>query len=446
MQTPSNYILETSKEYSIYVATSRAIPQVTDGLKDGQRKALWLLRNRAEKIKTFSLTGALLESNLYVHGDTSASDTIGKLAAPYLNNIPLIEGIGAFGTKVAPDSIGAPRYTYVKRSKFAEHFLYADMDLVPTQENYDGSNIQPITFLPLIPLVLLNGVSGIAVGWSTEILPRNINDLINATQNALKGLDIAKLIPNYQNYNIKVKNIADNSWEFSGKLKIIDSSSVKITELPPNLSLEQFKDRLDSLEDENKINGYTDNSTDNINIDVKFKRGSIVDWKIEDAINFFKLRSKKTERIVVVDWNCRAIRTYVNAEDLVKDFAEWRFNYYIKRYENLLKNAQVDYTFNSAIIKCFDDNLPSVLSQIENKQELMELIREITKEFSISNDEIDKLSSFASYRWTKEYYIATIKRIKELEASIKKYQNLLKNPKKIKDIYIDELETLKGKV
>ena len=73
MQTTSEYILETSKDYSIYVCSNRAIPSVTDGLKDGQRKAMWLLRNKTEKIKTFSLSGEMISSGLYLHGDASGT-------------------------------------------------------------------------------------------------------------------------------------------------------------------------------------------------------------------------------------------------------------------------------------------------------------------------------------------------------------------------------------
>ena len=191
----SQYILDTSREYSIYVCSDRAIPYATDGLKDVQRKALWLMRNKGDKIKTVSLAGEMISSELYVHGDASAGEAVSMLAAPYLNNIPLIEGIGAFGTRVAPkDGIGAPRYTYVKKSKITQELVYADLDIVSLKENYSGQ-LEPKTFLPLIPLLLLNGVSGIAVGWSTDILPRKPSDIIDACISALDGKEIPEIQP-----------------------------------------------------------------------------------------------------------------------------------------------------------------------------------------------------------------------------------------------------------
>ena len=76
----SDYVKGTSREYSIYVCSSRAIPNISDGLKDSQRKALWMLRNKAEKIKTVSLSGEMISEGIYLSGDMSASMAISMLA------------------------------------------------------------------------------------------------------------------------------------------------------------------------------------------------------------------------------------------------------------------------------------------------------------------------------------------------------------------------------
>lgn len=139
----SDYINTSSKEYALYTAQNRAIPSICDGLKDGQRKMLWIIRNKSEKIKTISLSGAAIQEGIFLHGDVSASDTISRLAAPYLNNVTLLEGVGAFGTRVTPDGWGAPRYTYVKKNKATQALLYPDLDIVPLKPNYDGSVMEP---------------------------------------------------------------------------------------------------------------------------------------------------------------------------------------------------------------------------------------------------------------------------------------------------------------
>jgi DNA topoisomerase-2 len=184
----TDFIKTTSRDYSIYVCQSRGIPAVSDGLKDSQRKALFVIKPMTEQIKTVSLAGSMLSSNTYLHGDASATEAISLMAAPYCNNICLLAGVGAFGTRVGPTDWGAPRYTYVKKNAYTESLIYQDYDIIPLKENYDGSVMEPKHFLPVIPLVLLNGVSGIAVGWSTEILPRAFKDIVYSTSPVKENL------------------------------------------------------------------------------------------------------------------------------------------------------------------------------------------------------------------------------------------------------------------
>ena len=231
-ENSSDFINRISREYALYVLDSRAIPSFTDGLKYVQRMALWVLRNRAEQVKTVALTGQMMMEELYVHGDKSCNDAISLLAAPYCNNVTLITPKATFGTRKSPvKGIGAARYTYVQRSPFAQKVLYQDLDIVPMTENHDGSNMIPVTFFPILPLVLLNGVKGIATGWSTNILPRKLEDLVKATQEAIAtGKVTTKLMPHYEKYNADIKEIEKNKYAICGKLKIKNTSTVVITE------------------------------------------------------------------------------------------------------------------------------------------------------------------------------------------------------------------------
>jgi len=443
----SNYLLESSREYAIYVCDTRGIPYVTDGLKTGQRMALWLLRNRAEKMKTFALAGLLLYEKLYVHGDASANSAIGLLAAPYKNNHCLIEGLGQFGSRIAPDGdgIGAPRYTEVRRSKAAEAFLYQDLDLVPLEDNYDGSTQQPKHFLPLIPIVLLNGVSGVAVGWSTDILPRSLKALIEATKAAMMGLPVPVLEPHYARYNITVKPTGKpNQWELSGQAEIVDHATVRITELPPGLSIEAFRKRLAEMEDEEQIVNFADRSTENIDITVKLKRGTTKDWTKEHAIDFFKLREKTTERIVVVDWGRNGIRTYDTAEQLVVDFAAWRLGWYTKRYEKFLRDDSYELIYWYALRALFANGFPQSLGTFSTKEAMEAKIMEITGSIGIDASQLERIVNLPTYRWTEDFRNTVNKRITELEAAVSSHQTILASPDKLKRIYIDELDRLKS--
>lgn len=458
----TQFIKDTSREYSIYVCQNRGIPSIADGLKDAQRKILNVIKPVNEKIKTISLTGMLISSNTYNHGDAAASDAISMMAAPYCNNLPLLSGVGSFGTRIGPTDWGAPRYTYVKKSTYTESLIYTDHDIVPLKENYDGSVLEPVHFLPLIPMVLLNGISGIAVGWSTDILPRSFNSLIDATLAAIDNKPIPDLMPSYDYLDIDVKRLAPNSYEFSGKVTI-DNYIVTVTELPPDLSLEKFKTRLNKLEDEDLIQTYTDRSSDTINIEIRFKRGAIngspstttiVDgkkvvtpakepWTTDDVIDFLKLRSKNSERIVVLDWNGDTIKQYDDPSQLVKDFVEWRLGFYTKRYQKLISDTTVQLNWNEALKACYDANLPAFLPKATNKAELVEKISKIVSKISIDASQIDRISSLPSYRWAKDSYVAICQTIQELTNTIAEYNRILNSPSELKSVYRKEVIALK---
>ncbi len=438
-QSSSDYILGISKEYSLYVCENRAIPKVSDGLKDAQRKAIWLLRNRTDKIKTISLAGTMISENIYTHGDASAAGAISMLAAPYTNNVPLLEGIGTFGTRVAPTEVAAPRYTYVKKSKMAEKFLLQDLDIVPLKDNYDGSTKEPVHFLPLIPLVLLNGISGIAVGWSTEILPRKFQDLVRATIDVLDGKKIKRVPPGYSYLDVDVVPIEGNTWEFSGKATVIDHSTIHITELPPDMNLEKLKAKLDKMEEEGTISSYVDRSTETIDVKVKFKRKTVDSWTDTQCIDFLKLRSKRVERIVVIDWNSERIRQYDSAETVIKEFAEWRLGWYKTRYEKLLADDEYELKFWLGVKTCFDKKLPTFLGKIKSREAVEEKVSSLTKGIGLDQKQLDRIVSLPTYRWAQDYYEIVCKKIAELQENINLYTAVLADEELRKAIYRDEL-------
>jgi DNA gyrase/topoisomerase IV subunit A len=455
--TPSEYILMSSREYSIYIAANRAIPAVTDGLKYGQRIALWLLRNKADKIKTMALGGMCTAEKLYVHGDVSINNAISLLAAPYSNNVMLIEGLGHFGSRLKPgaEGIGAPRYTEVRRSKAASAFLYNDLDLVPLGVNYDGSVPSPINFLPIIPTVLLNGISGIAVGYSTSILPRSHKAIVQATLDAIQGRPIKRLVPHYERYDITVKEgVKDNQWQFDGKLEIVDTSTIRITELPPGLSIAEFRKRLMALVDKTPkeqdeegvwVVDYIDRSTKTINIDVKFKRGSLKGWTKPKAIAFFKLQERVTERIVVLSWDQKKVITYDTAEKLVQDFVEWRLGFYTKRYEKMVIDTNDELSYWRILQILFKNGFTKKLGTFVNRTTMADEVRAIVKKAKIiaTDAHIERAIGLPTYRWTKDFESEIVGKIEGYEADIKSYRETLADPAKLKAVYVGELEELK---
>lgn len=441
-QGTTEYIKSTSRDYSIYVCQTRGIPSVCDGLKDAQRKALFVMKPKGDKIKTISLAGEMISTNIYLHGDASAAETLSLMAAPYCNNVPLLKGIGAFGTKVGPTDWGAPRYTYIKKYNLTENLVFTDWDIVPLKENYDGSVMEPQNYLPLIPMVLLNGISGIAVGWSTDILPRKLEDLIDATIAALDGKKVKTLVPHYDYLDCRVRNIAGNAWEFTGRCRI-DGSTVWVEELPPDLSLEKFKARLNQMEEEDRIQTYIDRSTKDIKIEIRFKRGTINAWTEDTAIDYFKLRSKATERIVVLDWKGDSIKQFESAEQLVREFVEWRLGWYKIRYQKMISDLTYQLNWNRAIKACIDGKLPEFLPKAADKASVVDKVKALCAKITLDDDQIDRLASLPSYRWAKDTYAEVVARIKDLTDTIADHKAVLKDQSRQKEIYKKEILALK---
>lgn len=441
--SPSQRINEDSREFALYTLNNRAIPTVTDGLKPVQRIILWLIRN-APKNKTFALVGKVMESKLYVHGDASVDDAIGKLAAPYNNNIPLVEGIGAFGTRVAPvEGIGAARYTSVQPAKFADAALYGDIDILPMAKNYDGSAVSPATFLPLIPLVLLNGVKGIATGYSTDILPRRLDDLIDATLRAIDGKPVKKMTPFWNRYDFQINELEDK-YEVIGKFKRDGTSRVIVTELPPNIDLEGYREHLIELEESDKINDWTDSSTDQINIMVKFKRGSLAEMTDEELIKMLKLRTTRTERIVVLDFDGKP-RLYESAELLVQEFVNWRLQWYVPRYERELEVERNRLTYWFSLHACMEAGLSKEFAGFKAKAGLKERITAIltAEEIPVVEENVEKISQLPAYRWTEEGRAEVAVKLQECIARIDDIEDILAKPERRREIYRTEVAALK---
>lgn len=185
--TPHDIVdeLKTSYlEYSMSVITSRALPDIRDGLKPVHRRSIYamhVLGNTHSKAykKSARVVGDVI-GKYHPHGDTAVYETIVRMAQPFSMRYPLVDGQGNFGS-VDGDSAAAMRYTEIRMTALCEQML-ADIDAetVDMVDNYDGSEKLPSVLPTRLPNLLINGTSGIAVGMATNIPPHNLNEVINA--------------------------------------------------------------------------------------------------------------------------------------------------------------------------------------------------------------------------------------------------------------------------
>ncbi len=197
------------------------------------------------------------------------------------------------------------------------------------------------------------------------------------------------------------------------------------------------------MEEEDKIHSYTDKSTSLINIAVKFKRGSLVNWTDTMAVDYFKLRERITERIVVIDWNGQSIRQFDSAETVVKEFVQWRLKWYTNRYQKMLDDDSYELKYWQGLKACFDDKLPERLIKKLDKDAILQDVQTITAAIGLDAKQLDSIVSLSTFRWAKDYYQVIKDNIARLQANIKEHKAILKSPQRLKDIFNGELEDLK---
>lgn len=324
------------KDYSKYVLYSRAIPHMIDGLKPSQRKILYTALKTANtsRIKTASLSGNTISQANYHHGDASLNDAITKMVQLHSNNIPLLEGEGSFGSRLVPDA-AAPRYTYVKMSQNFEKYF---ADTMVADKSIDPEDPEPAFYLPIIPWVLVNGVKGIAVGFATDIQPRNPKEIAKLCQAYLKGKNIDKetLLPYYPEFEGKIYEELDSVY-CEGNFTLTGQTKLEITEVPVGFARESYVQVLDKLEETGKIVSYTDKcDKTGFKFDVTLKRGKKM--KDHQIVRLFKLKKKINENITVIDHEGK-LKVYDSPIDIIKEFCDYRLGKYEERYEYLIEEG-----------------------------------------------------------------------------------------------------------
>ena len=275
----------------------RSIPNSIDGFKPSQRKIIYgCLESNLDKngveMKVSQISGKISALTSYHHGEMSLQGAIINLAQDYMgsNNINLLNPIGQFGTRLMSGHDSAScRYIFTSVNKILK-FIFRKEDDCILEDNYDdGIKIEPLSYIPIIPFILVNGAVGIGTGFSCNIPSYNIKDIINVIKN--KILNNKKysdnLIPYFRKFKGTVKKIDDDTYEVIGNYKI-KNKDIIVTELYPGFSTQAYKEYLMKLEDSKKIISFTDNNTDEeIYFVIKIKD---IPTNEEDIYTLFKLK------------------------------------------------------------------------------------------------------------------------------------------------------------
>src|SRR6202453_4020478 len=289
-------------EYASYVIRDRAIPNLADGLKPVQRRILWALHDKDDGrfIKVANVVGHTMQ--YHRHGDAS----IGVAFVVLANKRYLIEGQGNFGNIFTGDPAAAPRYIECRLTELARTELFND-EITEFVASYDGRNREPVTLPCKLPLTLMLGTEGIAVGLSARILSHNFPELLEAQIAILKKQPF-KILPDFQTGGLMdAREYRDGAGQIKvrAKIKVKDGSTVVIKEIPPGTTTDSL---MASIEDaagkgKLKVKSINDFTSENVEIEIKCPSGVDAEKMVDALYAFTDCEVSIASRIVVIKDN-----------------------------------------------------------------------------------------------------------------------------------------------
>ncbi|CAI4051750.1 hypothetical protein SUVZ_14G2320 [Saccharomyces uvarum] len=342
----------------------RSIPNVLDGFKPGQRKVLYgcFKKNSKNEIKVALLAPYVSECTAYHHGEESLSQTIIGLAQSFVgsNNIYLLLPNGAFGTRATGGKdAAAARYIYTELNKLTRKIFHPSDDPLYKYVQEDEKTVEPEWYLPILPMVLVNGAEGIGTGWSTNIPPFNPLEIVKNLKHLMNGEDLEEMHPWFRGWTGSIREIEPLRYRMYGKIEQVGTNTLEITELPAKTWTSTIKEYLLlGLSGNDKVKPWIKDMEEQHGDTIKF----IISLSPEEMaktrkIGFyerFKLISPiSLMNMVAFDPHGR-IKKYNSVNEILSEFYYVRLEYYQKRKDHMSERLQWEvekYSFQVKFIK-----------------------------------------------------------------------------------------------
>ena len=351
----------------------RSINHICDGLKESTRKIIYACFKRrlyTNEIKVAQLSGYVSEVSAYHHGENSLQQAIVGMAQIYVgtNNINLLSPNGQFGSRCqGGQDASSARYIFTLLSKLTRLIFKEEDNAILNYQDDDGEQIEPEYYIPIIPMILVNGGIGIGTGYSTNIPQFDPSELINICKiicNVIKMsgavaksqedletindtidiLEISDITPYYLGFKGSIIKAEKNSYISKGVYRWIDDSTVEITELPIGTWTEDYKEFLENMIT-NGINNlkYIENHYTSKNVKFILHFNTSVKATMEGNFDtLFKLQSSKNLSINNIHLFNKdgAIQKYESAIEIIKEWSETRILKYFERKNYQIKNLE----------------------------------------------------------------------------------------------------------
>lgn len=329
----------------------RSIPSMVDGLKPGQRKVLFAAfkRNLVNDQKVVELAGYISEQAAYHHGEQSLQQTIIGLAQNFVgsNNINCLEPSGNFGSRLSGGSDAASaRYIHTRLSPFARR-IFSKLDEPNLDFQFDdGQMIEPKTYAPIIPMVLVNGADGIGTGWSTSIPNYHPMDIVKNLRRRMGRLDpedtegkpFVPMTPWWRGWKGTPEQEAPNKYKFNGIVYQDEKNpnEIVVSELPIRMWTDDFKAKLEDIIRGEKtpsfIKDYKEfNDHKTVHFIIELEEKHMQAALREGLLEKFKLtKTVGTTNLVAFDTQGR-IHKYENPEEIMEEYFNYRLDMYAER-------------------------------------------------------------------------------------------------------------------
>jgi topoisomerase-4 subunit A len=345
--------------YASYVVLDRAIPDVVDGLKPVQRRILSTLRNihDGKLHKVANVAGQTMA--LHPHGDAAITEALVNMA----NKGYLLDMQGNFGNIYTGDPAAAPRYIETRLSPLAMATMF-NPDLTPMIASYDSRNMEPVTLPAKIPLLLIQGAEGIAVGMATKILPHNFVELLEAEIAILEGRPF-EILPDFptgglmdaSDYNKGLGKV-----KIRAKVEIRDPKTIAITEVCYGTTTEQLIRSIDEAAKKGKIKieSINDYTAGKVEIEIKLPRGQYAEDLIDALYAYTECEITLNSQIVVI----KDDMPWEPTVDDILHFHVEKVKGYLERELELVKERLQQKIFEKTLEQIFIEN--RLYKKIEN--------------------------------------------------------------------------------
>jgi DNA gyrase subunit A len=456
-------------DYAMSVIIGRAIPDVRDGLKPVHRRVLFAMHemgnrwNKAYK-KSARIVGDII-GKYHPHGDVAAYDTLVRMAQDFSMRYPLIDGQGNFGS-IDGDPPAAMRYTEVRMDRIAEEML-ADLEKETVEfiPNYDESLEEPTVLPARLPMLLLNGSGGIAVGMATNMPPHNLVEVINGTIALIENpqITVDELMMHIQGPDFPTAGF------INGKEGIIsayrtgrgiiriraraliernarnDKESIIVTELPYQVNKSNLIERISELVKEKKISGIVDlrdeSDREGIRIVIDLKKDEISGVILNQLYKHTQMEN--TFGIIMLAIDKQQPRVF-NLKDILLSFVDFRKQVVIRRTQFDLNRARERAHILAGLIIALQ-RIDAIIAVIKKSKNPQEASASLIEAFGLTEIQAKAILEMRLQRLTgleREKIDAEHTEVMSLIAAL---QGILHDSRKVLDVIVSELEEIRSR-